>query len=124
MPFLTVRTVSNSRSKCGTNTRPSANGVLAGWQWLFISKFYDAFRFGRVLISSCPTVEGIPPTILGVLTYFFLPSYPEETKWLSQEERDTIVNHLHKDSPKKSGKTWDKKAAILLLCDPTFWTFT
>ncbi|KAJ7577022.1 MFS general substrate transporter [Mycena floridula] len=81
------------------------NGVLAGWQWLFI-------------------LEGIPPILVGILTFFALPSYPERSKWLSAEEKDLILNHLHKDAPNVSGKTFHWKAVRLLFTDPTFYTFT
>ncbi|KAJ6476447.1 MFS general substrate transporter [Mycena vitilis] len=82
-----------------------ANGVLAGWQWLFI-------------------LEGIPPILVGILTFFALPSYPENSKWLSAAEKDLILNHLHKDSPKLSGKAFDWNAVRLLFTDPTYHSFT
>ncbi|KAK7007855.1 high-affinity nicotinic acid transporter [Favolaschia claudopus] len=82
-----------------------ANGVLAGWQWLFI-------------------LEGIPPIILGIVTYFALPSYPEQSNWLSAAEKDLILKHLHKDAPTIHGKTFSWNAARLLFTDPTYYSFT
>ncbi|KAJ6567084.1 major facilitator superfamily domain-containing protein [Mycena capillaripes] len=82
-----------------------ANGVLSGWQWLFI-------------------LEGIPPVLIGILTFFALPSYPENSNWLSAEEKDLILKHLHKDAPTIHGKTFDWNAARLLFTDPTFYSFT
>ncbi|KAJ7671191.1 MFS general substrate transporter [Mycena rosella] len=81
------------------------NGVLAGWQWLFI-------------------LEGIPPVLIGILTLFALPSYPEKSNWLSAEEKDLILKHLHKDAPTIHGKTFDWNAAKLLFTDPTYYSFT
>ncbi|KAJ7723878.1 MFS general substrate transporter [Mycena metata] len=82
-----------------------ANGVLSGWQWLFI-------------------LEGIPPIVMCIITFFILPSYPEKSNWLSAEETDLILRHLHKDPPTIHGKTFDWNAARLLSTDPTFYSFT
>ncbi|KAJ6596007.1 major facilitator superfamily domain-containing protein [Mycena sp. CBHHK59/15] len=82
-----------------------ANGVLAGWCWLFICK-------------------SIPPILIGILTFFALPSYPEQSKWLSAEEKELILGHLHKDAPKINGKTFEWKAAAQLFADPTYYSFT
>ncbi|KAF9263931.1 MFS general substrate transporter [Marasmius fiardii PR-910] len=82
-----------------------ANGRLAGWQWLYI-------------------IEGLIPIAVGILTYFVLPSYPDRAHWLTEEERNVVIKHLHQDAPKVTGKTWSWSAARLLFIDPTFYTFT
>jgi hypothetical protein len=71
-----------------------------------------------------PPVEGIPPILIGILTFFALPSYPEKSRWLSEEEKDLILKHLHKDAPTIHGKTFEWNAALLLFTDPTFYSFT
>lgn len=42
---------------------------LRGWQWLFL-------------------MEGLPPIILGFVTWFYLTASPVEAKWLDTEERN------------------------------------
>ena len=86
-------------------------------------------------------VEGLMPIAVGILTFFALPSYPDRAKWLSSEERDVIIKHLHHDAPKVGGKTWSwyvflpeqlllntypyaRSALKLLFSDPTFYCFT
>ncbi|KAI9244474.1 major facilitator superfamily domain-containing protein [Phascolomyces articulosus] len=52
---------------------------LHGWQWIFI-------------------IEAIPTLLLGVLTYFVLPDYPENAKFLTEREREIIVMRNRKDA--------------------------
>ncbi|KAJ9075860.1 hypothetical protein DSO57_1031662 [Entomophthora muscae] len=51
---------------------------LAAWQWIFI-------------------LEGLPIVVLGVVTWFVLPSTPKSAKWLSEMEKE-FINQRLKDS--------------------------
>lgn len=60
---------------------------LAGWQWLFL-------------------MEGIPAMILGVATLWVLQEWPREASWLTEVERDWLLNelerqHLHDQVPEE-----------------------
>ncbi|KAF7378346.1 High-affinity nicotinic acid transporter [Mycena sanguinolenta] len=79
--------------------------------------------FDLLIFDSGP-VEGIPPILIGILTFFALPSYPEKSSWLSNEEQALILKHLHKDAPTIHGKTFEWNAVRLLFTDPTFYSFT
>lgn len=48
---------------------------LHGWQWLFL-------------------LEGIPSVIMGVVVLFYLTDYPQDAKWLSDEQRHWLVAHM------------------------------
>src|SRR5271156_3061538 len=48
---------------------------LAGWQWLFL-------------------IEGLPPVLLGIIFLFYLPGGPAQAKWLTEDEREWIIDHL------------------------------
>jgi ACS family tartrate transporter-like MFS transporter len=58
----------------------SMNGVggLAGWQWLFL-------------------LEGIPAIVLGTVVLFYMTEQPEDARWLSDDERSTLVEALRRD---------------------------
>ncbi|KAF5389875.1 hypothetical protein D9757_003570 [Collybiopsis confluens] len=75
-----------------------------------------AFADGRL-------AEGIPPIILGVLTVFVLPDYPETVKFLDDTEKRIVTERLTDGAPSRSSPTWNKKQALGLFRDPTFWTF-
>jgi D-galactonate transporter len=53
-------------------------GRLAPWQWLFLA-------------------EGIPSLIAGVVTLYYLPDTPLQSKWLSAEEKSLIVRRLDEE---------------------------
>ncbi|HMD71899.1 MAG TPA: MFS transporter [Bryobacteraceae bacterium] len=63
------------------------NGVahLAGWQWLFL-------------------VTGIPSSIAGLATLFYLTDKPEQAHWLRQDEKELVLKRLHEESQTKKGK--------------------
>jgi len=52
---------------------------LAGWQWLFL-------------------VEGLPAVIVGVVILFLLPDRPQTAKWLSADEKASIVDQLAREA--------------------------
>lgn len=57
---------------------------LAGWQWLFL-------------------LEGIPAVLVGILVFFVLPDGPRKARWLSEEEKKSLISELEKEE--KSGST-------------------
>ncbi|KAI0202331.1 major facilitator superfamily domain-containing protein [Astrocystis sublimbata] len=69
---------------------------LEGWRWLFI-------------------IEGVPSVALGFFMIFFLPNYPENAKWLSEEEKELEVRRLGANSSHGGAKlNWpDAKATLL-----------
>ncbi|WP_158746854.1 MFS transporter [Acidisphaera sp. L21] len=57
------------------------NGALTlyGWQWMFIT-------------------EGLPAVLLGVVVFSTLTDRPQHATWLSEEQRDWLVNRLARES--------------------------
>ena len=55
---------------------------ISSWRWLLI-------------------LEGFPAVVGGVLTYFFLPSWPAEAKFLKQKEKDWIAFELAREGQEK-----------------------
>lgn len=63
-----------------------------GWQWLFV-------------------LEGIPTIIVGVMIPFILPNGPKYAKWLTQNEKDLVVEALeHDEQTKKAAGNHAHKA--------------
>lgn len=84
---------------------------IAGWRWLFV-------------------LEGAPAIVLGTASWFVLPDWPKEAKWLPANERDWINAHLAEEHRAKVGA--EKLAigqalrqpAVLFLTAGLFFTYT
>ncbi|KAG1057285.1 hypothetical protein G6F43_000860 [Rhizopus delemar] len=54
-------------------------GGLHGWQWIFI-------------------IEAIPTLLLAFAAYALLPDFPENSKFISDREREVVIHRLKKDA--------------------------
>ena len=59
---------------------------MSGWRWLLI-------------------LEGLPALLGGVATFFYLPDWPKDARWLAPDERDWITGELDREirAKKESG---------------------
>jgi ACS family tartrate transporter-like MFS transporter len=55
---------------------------LRGWQWMFL-------------------VEGVPPILLGFVTWFYLTERPADAKWLEADERAWLSQTIENESIRK-----------------------
>jgi MFS transporter, ACS family, tartrate transporter len=78
-------------------------GGLDGWQWLFI-------------------VEGSPAVLLGVVCLLYLPSTPEEAKWLTKDEARLLTTLF--DSEKRPAANSDRGSVGSALSNPQMWSMT
>ncbi|PBK80485.1 MFS general substrate transporter [Armillaria gallica] len=72
-------------------------GGLEGWRWLFL-------------------IEGTPLCALAILVYRFLPSYPENATWRSNDDRALAVRRMKQESSKSVEHdkiTWDGAKSTL-----------
>ncbi len=69
----------------------------AGWRWVFI-------------------LEGIPSVILGVITLFYLTDWPQDAKWLPEDEKQWIQGELEREWEEKrsAGQKDDLMADVKL----------
>jgi D-galactonate transporter len=61
----------------------SGSHALAGWQWLFL-------------------LEGIPSLLLGIVTLWYLDDGIDAAKWLTQEEKQVLKDHIAAEKQEKS----------------------
>ncbi|KAF8962545.1 MFS general substrate transporter [Flammula alnicola] len=62
-------------------------------------------------------IEGVPPVILGVVTYFFLPNRPESTAYLNERERKIAVERMNRDSSGDTGAVVNKAHVLAAFRD-------
>ncbi len=73
---------------------------LHGWQWLFI-------------------IEGAPTVLVGILFLMIMPDTPKDAKWLSEEEKATILGILEAEKAEVAKKF--KTNASAALKQPIIW---
>jgi ACS family tartrate transporter-like MFS transporter len=72
-------------------------GVFKSWQWLFL-------------------IEGLPSCILAFAALLYLPSKPNDAKWLSAEEKRTVATAIARDDlPHRDLRTGLSDARVWLL---------
>lgn len=76
---------------------------MSSWRWLLI-------------------LEGIPAGVCGLLTYFVLPNYPEQAKFLTVEEKNWLCAELARERAEKQAK--NRFSIILALTSPRVWYLT
>jgi MFS family permease len=79
----------------------SMDGIagLAGWQWLFI-------------------IEGLPAAVVGLSLLWLMSDSPENTAWLSEEEKRIVRNRLQAEQRPREVKKFSKAvvdARVLIL---------
>ena len=77
---------------------------LSGWQWLFI-------------------LEGIPAVLFGIAVWILMPNYPNDAKFLTEEERAFAVARMGPFAPNANDKHFDKDIAKKTIMEPLFWLF-
>jgi ACS family tartrate transporter-like MFS transporter len=75
-------------------------GGLLGWQWLFL-------------------VEGLPAILLGAAVYWVLADTPANAKWLSEEQRNWLIDELESERRSSSGE--ERGAVWRVLASPRVW---
>src|ERR1700736_1513170 len=84
---------------------------IVGWRWLFL-------------------LEGAPAVALGIATFFVLPDWPNEARWLRANERDWITARLDEERRAKAHAEhmtiWQalRHPAVLMLTAGLFFTYT
>lgn len=68
-------------------------------------------------------LEGIPAVIFGIAVWIWMPNYPNDAKFLNDEERTLAVARMGPFAPSANDKHFDKNVAKATLLEPLFWVF-
>ncbi|MCJ1340905.1 hypothetical protein MMC09_006201 [Bachmanniomyces sp. S44760] len=79
-------------------------GGLNGWRWIFI-------------------LEGIVTVLVSALSYFFITSYPNTAKFLSDQERKHLHDRLAEDSDATREETFTWANVATAIRDPKCWLY-
>ncbi|KAF1839621.1 MFS general substrate transporter [Decorospora gaudefroyi] len=76
-----------------------------GWRWIFI-------------------IEGVVTVALGLVTKFWITDWPEDAKFLNEEERALLIARLSSDTGDAVMNRLDKRAAKRIFSDPKIYLGT
>lgn len=68
-------------------------------------------------------LEGMPAIFCAIYTFFYLPNYPQTVKFLSEDERESIIADLPQQAPTMRAKTFDFEQVKSLFKSPSFIPF-
>ena len=74
-------------------------GNLAGWRWIFVS-FIEA----KTWLSLCSVqslllqiIEGLLTLAAGVITWFFIPDFPDQNNFLTATQTALVLKRIDED---------------------------
>ena len=82
----------------------NGKGGLAGWRYLFL-------------------IEGAPSVLCGTVSFFILPDYPKEARFLTEVERTKVLDNLPETQPSSDDTTWNWQQVKGVFLDATTYTF-
>lgn len=71
---------------------------MSAWRWVFL-------------------LEGIGTVFLAILSYFVIPDWPEDAKFLTRDEKRLLISRLAEDTGPAQMNTLDRKAARRVFTD-------
>ena len=72
------------------------------------------------LNAAVSLIEGLPTIFVGILVLFLLPSRPETTKWLTEDERKLAQRRLNREVSSE-GRTINWKHVLMSFTDYKAW---
>ncbi|KAH9487295.1 putative transporter C11D3.18C [Psilocybe cubensis] len=79
-------------------------GGLNGWQWIFI-------------------IEGVITIALGLLTWLYIPDFPDKSKFLNEAERKMILDRVEADRGDSIPDKMTRAKFFKHFFDPLVWAF-
>jgi MFS family permease len=72
----------------------------AGWRWIFILGTSISLQYCRTRLTH--RLEGVLTCVVSFAWFFVIPSFPENAKWLSPEEKEYVRARLQQDQGKSA----------------------
>src|SRR6201999_2120996 len=70
----------------------------SSWRWIFI-------------------LEGLASIVVGVFAFWLVPDWPEDARFLSEQERVIVTQRIATDRQDASMNHWNRKTAIRVFTD-------
>ncbi|KAF9042193.1 major facilitator superfamily domain-containing protein [Panaeolus papilionaceus] len=77
---------------------------LNGWQWIFL-------------------IEGAATILLGIVTWFYIPDFPDRARFLSEKQRKVVMHRVEVDRGDSTPDEMTWRKFFKHLADPVLWAF-
>jgi len=92
------------------------------WAWIFVrSKSTEAAL--KSLFPVGQIIEGAITIVFGVVSWFFIPDFPDQNTFLTKEETKFVLERVERDRGDSIPDELTLRKTILHLCDWRMWAF-
>ena len=78
-------------------------GGLRGWRWIFL-------------------IEGLLTIVLGVVTWFYIPDFPDKNTFLTKEETKLVLDRIEADRQDSLPDPMTGRKILKHMADPFLWS--
>jgi hypothetical protein len=104
-------------------TLAGGTGGIAGWSWIFVSTRSNTLTPSNRLTHLAQIIEGAITIFLGIMTFIFVPDYPEKSKFLTPEETKFILKRIDDDRGDALPDNMTLKKVLTHCGDWTVWAY-
>ena len=96
---------------------------ISGWAWIFVSRGQSSMNISEYWYCHLQLVEGAITIIFGIFTWFFIPDFPDQNKFLTQEQTTFILARVERDRGDSIPDALTGKKVVEHLLDWKAWAF-
>jgi hypothetical protein len=97
---------------------------IAGWAWIFVSTWQASGSADlRRSYLTCQIIEGAITIIFGIISWFYIPAFPDQNTFLTQEQTAFVLERVENDRGDSIPDVLTTKKVIQHLLDWKVWAF-
>jgi hypothetical protein len=95
-------------------------GNLAGWRWIFVSV---SLTVKGPLAQHLQVIEGLITLVSGIITWLFIPDFPDQNKFLTAEQTALVLRRIDQDRGDAVPDDFTRKKVRKHILDWKIWAY-